>query len=73
MQAAMGTMRGMWGWGPGGAGCCGSDPGTMGSGMIMGEPMMGWGQMRGYYSGLTPEQVRVAPVHDGPVRARCSR
>ena len=58
MQAAMGTMRGMWGWGPGGAGCCGSGPGTMGPGMMIGGPMMGWGQMRGYYSGLTPEQVQ---------------
>lgn len=56
MQAAMSTMRGMWG--PGGPGCCGGSPGAMGPGMMMGGPMMGWGHMRGYYSGLTPEQLR---------------
>ncbi len=56
MQAAMSVMHGMWG--PGGAGCCGSGAGMMGPGMMMGGPMMGWGQMRRYYSGLTPEQIR---------------
>lgn len=54
MQAAMATMHGMWG--PAGAGCCTGGPG-MGPGM-MGGPMMGWGQMHGYYSRLTPEQIR---------------
>ena len=49
MQAAMAAMHGMWG--PGGGmmmGCCG----------MMGGPMMGWGQMHGYYSNLTPEQLQ---------------
>jgi hypothetical protein len=55
MQAAMGTMHGMWG--PAGGGCCAGGAG-MGPGMMMGGPMMGWGHMRGYYSGLTPEQIR---------------
>lgn len=54
MQAAMGTMYGMWG--PAGEGCCAGGPG-MGPGMMMG-PMMGWGHMRGYYSGMTQEQIR---------------
>ncbi len=26
--------------------------------MMMGGPMMGWGHMHGYYSGLTQEQLR---------------
>jgi hypothetical protein len=30
----------------------------MGYGMMMGGPMMGWGQMGGYYSKLTPEQMK---------------
>ena len=55
MQAAMSVMHGMWG--PGGAGCCAGGPG-MGPGMMMGGPMMGWGHMRGYYSSLTPEQLK---------------
>lgn len=55
MQAAMGTMRGMWG--QAGAGCCAGGPG-MGPGMTMGGPTMGWGQMQGYYARLTPEQIR---------------
>jgi hypothetical protein len=50
MQAAMSVMHGMWGGG--GAGCC-NGQGMMGPGM-----MMGWGHMRGYYSKLTPEQLR---------------
>ncbi|CAN5912837.1 MAG: hypothetical protein ACSLEZ_13675 [Thiobacillus sp.] len=56
MQNAMHAMRGMWG--PGTSGCCGG--GTMhGPGMMMGGPgMMGWGHMQGYYSKLTPEQLR---------------
>ena len=56
MQAAMSSMRGMWGHG--GAGCCGGSPGAMGPGMMMNGPMMGWGHMRGYYGGLTQEQLR---------------
>ena len=54
MQAAMATMHGMWG--PAGAGCCAGGTG-MGPGMMMGGPMMGWGHMRGYYSGLSAEQI----------------
>jgi hypothetical protein len=54
MQAAMTAMHGIWG--PGGAACCGG--GGIGPGMMMGGPMMGWGRMRGYYSSLTPEQLR---------------
>ena len=26
--------------------------------MMMGAPMMDWGHMRGYYSNLTPEQLK---------------
>lgn len=44
-------------WGQGGAGCCGGQ-GMMGPSMLMSGPMMGCGHMRGYYSGLTPEQLR---------------
>lgn len=51
MQAAMSAMHGMWG--PGGA-----DKSGMGPGMMMGGPMMGWDRMRGYYSSLTPEQLK---------------
>ncbi|MEX3970020.1 hypothetical protein [Paraburkholderia caribensis] len=52
MQGAMTTMHGMWG------------PGMMGHGMMghgmMGQGMMGggWGHMGGYYSRLSPEQLR---------------
>ena len=53
MQSAMETMHAMWG--PAGAGCCGLG---MGPGRMMDGPMMSWGQMRGYYSQLTPEQIR---------------
>ncbi|SOE87603.1 hypothetical protein SAMN05446935_8251 [Burkholderia sp. YR290] len=47
MQSAMTTMHDMWG------------PGMMGHGM-MGPGMMGggWGHMGGYYSRLSPEQLR---------------
>jgi hypothetical protein len=62
MQAAMAAMHGVWG--PGGPACCGAGQG-MGPGMMMGGPMMGgsmmgggWGHMRGYYSNLSPEQLR---------------
>jgi len=56
MQNAMTAMHGMWG--PGMMGCCGG--GTMhGPGMMMGGPgMMGWGGMHGYYSKLTPDQLK---------------
>ncbi|MFM0489683.1 hypothetical protein [Paraburkholderia graminis] len=54
MQSAMTIMHGMWGpgmmghgMGPGMMG--GAGPGTMGG---------GWGHMGGYYSRLTPEQLR---------------
>lgn len=44
----MTTMNGMWG--P--SGCMGY------VGPMVGGGMMGWGHMRGYYSGLTPEQLK---------------
>ncbi|RQP27055.1 hypothetical protein [Burkholderia ubonensis] len=60
MQSAMNTMRGMWE--PGMMGYGGMGPGMMGRG---GPGMMGgagtgggWGHMGGYYSHLTPEQLR---------------
>jgi len=46
MQEVMQTMHGMWGNGMGGRG------------MMMGGSMMGWNQMGGYYSKLTPEQIK---------------
>ena len=54
MQSAMTAMHGMWGPGMMGG------PGMMhGPGMMMGGPgTMGWGGMRGYYSNLTPEQLK---------------
>jgi hypothetical protein len=55
MQSAMTAMQGIWG--AGGPACCGAGT-AMGPGMMMGGPMMGWGHMRGYYSNLTPEQLR---------------
>jgi hypothetical protein len=55
MQSAMSEMRGMWG--PGMMG-----PGMMGGGMMgggtQGNAGPGWGHMGGYYSHLTPEQLR---------------
>jgi len=59
MQAGMNLMHGTWGPGQG-YGCCGGPGGMgqgMGPGMMMG-PMMGWDHMRGYYSGLNPDQLR---------------
>ncbi|MFZ5465475.1 MAG: hypothetical protein ACOZB1_18540 [Pseudomonadota bacterium] len=56
MQNNMQMMHGMWGPG-GGIGCCMGGPG-MGPGMMMGGPMMGWGHVGGYYSKLTPEQMK---------------
>jgi len=50
MQSAMSIMKGMWG--PGMMG-----PGMMGRGM-MGGAGQGWGHMGGYYSQMTPEQLR---------------
>lgn len=48
MQKARTAMHGMWG------------PGMMGggAGMMGGPGMMGWGGMHGYYSKLTPEQMK---------------
>jgi hypothetical protein len=48
MQSAMSAMHGLWG------------PGMMGGGGTMGPGMMGggWRHMGGYYSSLTPEQLR---------------
>jgi hypothetical protein len=67
MQDNMQLMHGMWGPG-GGMGCCMGGPGMgmgmmrggagMGPGMMMEGPMMGWGHMGGYYSKLTPEQLK---------------
>ncbi|MEI6001210.1 hypothetical protein H3V53_29770 [Paraburkholderia bengalensis] len=62
MQSAMTTMHGMWGSGMMGHGMMGH--GMMGQGMMgqgmMGQGMMsgGWGHMGGYYSRLSPEQLR---------------
>ena len=50
MQSAMNIMHSMWGTGMMG-------PGMMGHGM-MGGAGPGWGHMDGYYSNLTPEQLR---------------
>ncbi len=63
MQHEMGMMHGMLT--ASGMGCCmGGGPGHgmmgkpgMGQGK-MGGRMMGWGQMQGYYSNLTPEQMK---------------
>lgn len=63
MQNTSGMMGGMWG--PGMMGCCGG--GMMGGRMMgghmtgnhmMGDHMMGWRGMEGYYSNLTPEQMK---------------
>lgn len=55
MQSGMGMMQGMWG--PGMMGCCGGGPAY--GGWHMGGPgMMGWHGMGGYYSKLTPEQMK---------------
>lgn len=72
MQNAMQTMRGMWG--PGMMGCCrgngmmgnmmggngtmGCCKGMMGGNGMMGDHRMGWNDMGGYYSKLTPEQMK---------------
>lgn len=53
MQSCMGMMQGMWGSGM--MGCCG---GSMMGGHMMGGGMMGWHNMRGYYSKLTPKQMK---------------
>ena len=61
MQSGMGSMRHMW-WGGGMMGWGGGTMMGPGGGPMMGwhmgGPMMGWGQMHGYYSKLTPEQMR---------------
>jgi hypothetical protein len=54
MQNGMGMMQGMWGTGM--MGCC--TGGSMMGGPMMGGHMMGWRGMRGYYSNLTPEQMK---------------
>ncbi len=55
MQNNMGMMQGMWGQGM--MGCCGA--GNAPGGWHMGGPgMMGWHGMGGYYSRLTPEQLK---------------
>jgi hypothetical protein len=46
MQNSMVMMQGMWG------------PGGMMGGHMRGGPMMGWRGMEGYYSRLTPEQMK---------------
>ncbi|MCC8402982.1 hypothetical protein LJ655_13990 [Paraburkholderia sp. MMS20-SJTN17] len=55
MQTAMTVMHGMWG--PGMMGYGGMGPGMMG-GANSGCCGGGWGHMGGYYSQLTPEQIR---------------
>lgn len=55
MQSAMTTMHGMWGPGMMGYGMMG--PGMMG-GTGRGCCAGGWGNTGGYYSRLTPEQLR---------------
>ena len=54
MRTAMTIMHGMWGPGMMGRGM---GPGMMGGGAGPGM-MGGWGHMGGYYSRLTPEQLR---------------
>lgn len=51
MQANSNLMDGMWG--PGMMGCCGGPGNRMGRGH-----MMGWSGMGGYYSKLTPEELK---------------
>jgi hypothetical protein len=54
MQKARTAMHGMWGRGMmGGPGMMGGGPG-----MMNGPGMKGWGGMHGYYSKLTPEQMK---------------
>lgn len=55
MQSGMTMMQGMWGSGM--MGCCSGGPAY--GGWHMGGPgMMGWRGMGGYYSKLTPEQMK---------------
>lgn len=62
LQAAMGNLRNMWA--PGLMGCCGSVPPAEEriTTRIMGGPMMGgmmnWHSAGGYYSSLTPDQLK---------------
>jgi hypothetical protein len=61
MRDAMGRMHGMWGRGM--MGCCAAAAPEGRQGPMPGwgqgkGPMMGWGGMHGYYSKLTPEQMR---------------
>jgi hypothetical protein len=55
MQNTMGAMQGMWN--SGGMGWPMMNGSMMGGRMMMGG-MMGWKGMSGYYSKLTPEQVK---------------
>lgn len=55
MQSTMSMMRELWG--PGMMGGPGMRGGPM-MGGPMGGPMMGWRGMEGYYSRLTPEQLK---------------
>lgn len=56
MQGNMQMMEGMWGPGGGMWDCM--DGSDRGQGMMMGGPMMGWGDMSGHYSKLTPAQMK---------------
>lgn len=57
MQNAMTAMRGMWG--PATMGCCATGgTATHGAGMTDSGHMMGRGNMHGYYSKLTLDQMR---------------
>jgi hypothetical protein len=66
MQASMGMMYGMWG--PGMMGGAATGHPMMGGPMMMGGrmmggpmmvgPMMGWSETSGYYSKLTPDQLK---------------
>lgn len=56
MQGNMQMMEGMWGPGGGMWDCM--DGRDMGQGMMMGGPMMGWGDMGSHYSKLTPAQMK---------------
>nr|WP_311529232.1 hypothetical protein [uncultured Ralstonia sp.] len=52
MQSTMSMMRELWGPGMMGG------PGMRGGHMMGGGPMMGWQGIGGYYSRLTPEQMK---------------
>jgi hypothetical protein len=58
MRASMGMMNGMWGSGMLGGRAMMGGPMMGGPMMMGGRPMMGWSTESGYYSKLTPEQLR---------------